>query len=404
MSIETRLRETGPRGGGGGGSSSNSGGLAGTGAYFILGSANASLPFSSVIQAGTSVSLSYSGTNLFVSSFSAGLLGTGGLTLTAGSSVTIVSDATSIYINAITNAGSSSAGLAGTGAFYLLQTSGNGTLPFSKRISAGSSVTTHTDATTFYINAITNAASSVVYAPTGGFYLAYTSDASLTAELILRAGSSVTTHTDSTFFYINATTSGGSSNSAGLAGTGPFYVLTSGNSTLPNSVAITKLQNAWVPLGPQQAKLYASTSAARIDAGTPTWRLLFSPTTQQYGVWQFIVPPDYGTSPFCRIAWSSDSSLAVAKTVTWLVDQWGMADNQGRASSIYADTFGGTNSISVALSAGYSSGTIMILTIPLATTVSLAASRLTSIRLSSSAGNVTGNQELVGMSFEYLRS
>ena len=65
---------------------------------------------------------------------------------------------------------SNSAGLAGTGNYYIVGSSTPG-LPNSKIITAGSSITTHTDSTSFYINAITNAGSSIVYASTGAYYL-----------------------------------------------------------------------------------------------------------------------------------------------------------------------------------------------------------------------------------------
>lgn len=223
---------------------------------------------------------------------------------------------------------------------------------------------------------ILNSAGNSIFANVAGTNCyTFLSNTDGTVWRTLKAGSSVSIASDGTNIYITAITNAGASSS----GRGYLQML------------------------PQQAKLYSNTSAARIDAGTPTWRLLFSPTTQQYGQWQFICPPDYSSNPYVRIIWSSDSSLAVAKTVTWLVDQWGMADGQSGANGIYTDTYGGANTFSVALSAGYSSGTIMINTIPLATTVSFGASRLIDIRLSSSAGIVTGNQEMVGMTLEYTR-
>jgi len=219
---------------------------------------------------------------------------------------------------------------------------------------------------------------------------------------------------------------GGSSSSAGLAGTGVYYLGTSDNSTWPNWLVIQPgssitsfisgsnyVLNAvtgggaantnigtggWLHLPVQSAKLYANTSAARIDAGTPVWRLLFSPTTQQYGVWQFILPNDYSGSPAAQVIFSSDSSLSVAKSTQWLIDQWGFANSQG---NIYVDTFGGTNSTTVALSAGYSAGLVQIITVPLATLSSFGAGNLIKLRISSSAGNVTGNQELIGLSLFY---
>lgn len=208
---------------------------------------------------------------------------------------------------------------------------------------------------------------------TGNFLVSWSSDPLLTNEKILTAGSSITVRTDAGAIYIDAITNAAASNTN--IGTGGFLQL---------------------PI--YSAKLYSSTSAARIDAGTATWRLLFSSTTQQYGIWQFVLPFDYSGSPACQLIFSSASSLSVAKSVSWVVDQWGLGNSQ---NSIYIDTFGGTNTTTVALSAGYSAGLVQILTVPLANTNSLAAGNLIKLRVSSSAGNVTGNQELVGLSLFY---
>lgn len=177
MSIETRLRNTGFPPSVGGGGSSNSAGLAGTGLYYLVGSTESTLPSSKVLTPGANISFSTDGTTLTISS------NTGGA--------------------------SNSAGLMGTGLFFLLHTSGNSTSPFSKLISAGSSVTTHTDGTSFYINAITNAsASSAGLAGTGSFYMAWSSDPLLSNEKVFTAGSSVTVRTDSTSIYVDAITAG----------------------------------------------------------------------------------------------------------------------------------------------------------------------------------------------------
>lgn len=210
-------------------------------------------------------------------------------------------------------------------------------------------------------------------AGTGIFAVTYLADGTLSNEKILTAGSSVTLHTDSTSIYVNATTGAGAANTN--IGSG-----------------------GWMSLPVQSAKLYPNDSAARIDAGTPVWRLLFSPTTQQYGVWQFVLPNDYSGSPAAQIIFSSGSSIAVAKSVQWLVDQWGYGNSQ---SSIYIDSFAGANSTTIALSAGYSAGLIQILTVPLALANSFAAGNLIKLRVSSSAGNVTGSQELVGLGLFY---
>lgn len=274
-------------------------------------------------------------------------------------------------------ASSQSAGLAGTGPFYLTHTSGNATIPNSKVLKAGSSVTTHTDSTSIYINATTGggAASSGGLMSTGGLFVAWSSDTTMSNERVLMAGSSVTIITDATSIYINAITNSGAASST----PGSFFIM------------------------PEQAKLYANSSAARIDAGTPFFRLLFSPTVQQYGTFSFIVPADYSSAPYMRLFYGADSDIASVRSISWVVNLWGIAANQNRAMGYYADTFGGNNTVAIGLSAGYSSGTIQMLTIPLTTAVSFAAGRLINLRLSGSGG-LMGNAEFIGGSLEYTKA
>ena len=58
------------------------------------------------------------------------------------------------------------------------------------------------------INGASSGGSGSVYAPTGGSYVTYASETALTSERILTAGSSVTIVTDATSVYINALTNG----------------------------------------------------------------------------------------------------------------------------------------------------------------------------------------------------
>jgi len=266
--------------------SSTSAGLMGTGGFFATWSSDTTMSNERVITAGTNISLLTDATNIYFSSFSAGLQGTGGLILTAGtnvsintdstaiyinaitgvaaasgglmgtanflvawssdpllsnekiltagSSVTIVTDSTAIYINAITGAGATSAGLAGTGPFYLLHTSGNGTLPLSKIISAGNNITITTDANAVFIAATTGAAAGTGgLMGTGGFFVAWSNDGTMSNERILTAGTNVTLRTDATTLWVD-------SNSAGLQGTGGL-ILTAGTgiSILTDSTTIT---------------------------------------------------------------------------------------------------------------------------------------------------------------------
>ena len=218
-----------------------SGGLAGTGFYYLVGSNQAGLPFSKVV--------------------------------TAGSSVTIHTDSTAFYINAITSLFAGSGGLASTGGYYAVWSS-DPLLSNEKIITAGSSVTLHTDATAIYINATTSLGSSVVYAPSGGPYIAYTSDGTLSAEKILTAGSSVSIHTDSTFFYINALTGAGAS-SGGLAGTGSFYAVWSSDPLLSNEKVITA--GSSVTLHTDAGAIYIN---ATTSLGASSFLSVIKPTIQ----------------------------------------------------------------------------------------------------------------------------
>lgn len=374
MSLETRLRNTGQQGGVSSGSASSSAGLAGTDGLFVVTSASPLFPNSRILSAGSSVTIVTDSTRVYITALTPGA----GVTAAAGSNGWVQFNSQ--------NALAANSGLIwdNTG-FTLTVSGGTGGLVTAYQISAGVLRLATSLAVDYGGTGAATFGSGLVYSASGGTNALQTVSVTTAFGLLginsnnatlefknLVAGNNVTFTYQKTGITIAATTGAAAS-------------------TRPGTYNLL----------PQQAKLYANTSAARIDAGTPTWRLLFSPTTQQYGVWQLMVPAEYNFNPYFRIAFSSDSSLAVAKSVTWSIEQWGMQFGQSGANGIYADTFGGANTFSLALSAGYSSGTLMMLTIPLATTISLNASRLVSFRVSSSAGNVTGNQELTGLTFEY---
>lgn len=269
-----------------------------------------------------------------------------------------------------------SAGLAGTGATYILSSLAV-EFPDALYIKPGSSVTTHITGSNLFINATTSTfAGSSGLAGKDAVYVLSSYNSEYTNAVYIRPGSSVTTHITGSNLFINATTSAGASSGG----------------------------RGFVQLLPQQAKLYPSNSAARIDAGTAWWRLLFSSTTQQYGIWQFIVPYDYSSNPYIRLAWAVGSTFAVVTSNTWTVEQFGISHDITilPASYLYLDTFGGANSITIGLSAGYSSGTVQFSTIPLATVVSLDAGNLTKFRISNT-GQSVGDRILAGATFEYSR-
>lgn len=109
-----------------------------------------------------------------------------------------------------TTAVAASGGLASTGGLFTVY-SASPLFPNSRIITAGSSVTVTTDATSIYISALTPSlsANSGGLMGTGGFFVAWSSDTTMSNEKVLTAGSSVTMHTDSTAIYINATTGAG---------------------------------------------------------------------------------------------------------------------------------------------------------------------------------------------------
>jgi len=401
------------------------GGLAGTGGFYVMSTANTAYPNSRQLQAGSSTIVRTDGPNIYIDAItpgaaasSGGLAGTGGFfvlstantawpnarQLVSGSSTTVRTDGTNIYIDATTSAGGSSGGLAGTGGFFVLSTA-NTAWPNSRQFLAGSSTIVRTDGTNIYVDAITPgaAASSGGLAGTGGFFVLSTANTAWPNARQLVSGSSTTVRTDGTNIYIDATTSAGGS-SGGLAGTGNTYIFSSLVAGYPNALYIkpgssvtvhitgsnmfvNALTNGFgknfMPLLPQQSKMYPSTSAARVDAATAWWRLLYSQLTQQYGVWQFICPPDYGSNPYIRLSYCLCSTLAAAKTTIWGVSQWGIPDSLTITPTayLYLDTFGTINTMGIALSAGYSSGTIQMMTIPLVNAISLAAGNLIRIRI-----------------------
>lgn len=425
MSIETRVRQTGNLGGGGGSALASSSGLAGTTPSYLLNSGNGTLPNSLILKAGSSVTLASDGTAVYITAItnaggaasSAGLAGTGVFYLgtsanstwpnwfvvTPGSSMTAFTSGSNYVLNAVTSLFAGSGGLAGTGLFYL-GSSANSAFANWFVVTPGSSVSIFTSGSNFVINAITNTfAGSAGLAGTGVFYLGTSANSTWPNWFVLTAGSSITTFTSGSNFVINATTGGGASSSAGLAGTGAFYLVTSGNSTLPNAVTYASAATGFFYLAPQAAQLYPSNSAARIDAGSGIWRLLYSATTAQAGKWQWVMPQDYSGSPKLRVLFSSDSGLGATKTVIWYADAWGR--NPSTASSfLYNDTWGTVNTVTLTLPNTYVAGQMTSTIISLANVVSWQAGNFVRLRLTQSGGTVVGNTELLAAMLEYTRA
>ncbi len=173
-------------------------------------------------------------------------------TLTAGSSVTTHTDATAFYVNATTFDATSLKVYAPTGGNYIAF-SADANLSAEKVLTAGSSVTTHTDASAFYVNATTNANIS------GASYITFAADAALSAEKTLTAGSSVTTHTDATAFYVNATTFNATTLKV-YAPTGGNYVAFAADGDLSAEKVITASDNIVINTGATTVGISATTS------------------------------------------------------------------------------------------------------------------------------------------------
>lgn len=102
--------------------------------------------------------------------------------------------------------GASGAVYAPTGGFYVAWSS-DILLSAEKVLTAGSSVNITTDSTAIYINALTNAAGGITYAPTGGFYVTWSADTLLSSEKILTASDNVVVTTGASNIWISAVTS-----------------------------------------------------------------------------------------------------------------------------------------------------------------------------------------------------
>lgn len=171
----------------------------------------------------------------------AGLGLTGGGNLGADRTINLVTGGAGQYV--ITSNGApqgiswiDTAGVGGgpvyapTGGFYAVYAA-DANLSAEKVITAGSSIVIITDATAIYISALTNAAGGTIYAPTGGEYVTYIANGTLTAEKVLTAGTNVTITTDASAIYVNAET-GASTTTVFFAPTGGEYITYVANNTL----------------------------------------------------------------------------------------------------------------------------------------------------------------------------
>lgn len=253
--LETRLRSFfyDTTGGSGSGSSVV---YAPTGGPYVLYSANAALPAGRIIAGSDNITIVSSGTSILISANTG--TGSGGSTSTAGlvqsslliSTIYPLSGGGDLSVNRshsvdtlflvntgrqITGAGGLTGGgnfstdrtisltvpvatsLGGIGrttigsATTLLGVNSDGlTLSYYPLIASNNAIV-NIIGSAWYISAITNAGggSSVVYAPTGGPYVCFTSNSVLTSELVLTASNNITITTNGTLIYLSANTGGG---------------------------------------------------------------------------------------------------------------------------------------------------------------------------------------------------
>jgi hypothetical protein len=152
-------------------------------------------------------SLYFAGSGIGFVTFKAEANLTGEKVLTAGSSVTIVTDATTLWINAITNA-AGGVTYAGTGAMYVMAETNDANMTAAKILIAGSNVTITTAAGAIWINATTGAGGSgATYAATGGYFImTQTNDANLLNASLLMSGTGASIRTDGGATYVDVTT------------------------------------------------------------------------------------------------------------------------------------------------------------------------------------------------------
>ena len=230
MSIETRLRNTGQQGGVGGGGSSDSAGLAGSGGLYVVTSASPLLPNSRILAAGSSTLVRTDSTSIYVDATTATPI------VYASTAPRYVLDWLSTPDPSLPNAQITVQAVGikistvVSSMIFEVRTNFivSSAAPFNTKapLLGGSGF--------FSTSGMTLALDTLALAGSGSYYIVGSTQTALINSKVLTAGSSVTTHTDATAFYINAITSAGAS-SGGLAGTGGLYVVTSASPLLPGS-------------------------------------------------------------------------------------------------------------------------------------------------------------------------
>lgn len=189
-----------------------------------------------------------------------------GLRLTGGDNAFVTTGFGFIFVNAIT-----STVIAQSGGTVYAPTGGNyiafledSDLTNEKVLTASNNITITTDGTSVFITALTPTvvaqSGGTVYAPTGGNYVAFLADANLSNEKVLTASNNITITTDATTIWLSANT-GASGASVTYAPTGGEYVTWVANNTLTNEKVLTASNNITITTGASTVLISANTGA-----------------------------------------------------------------------------------------------------------------------------------------------
>jgi len=169
--------------------------------------------------------------------------------------------------------------------------------------------------------------------------------------------------------------------------------------TITSSYVSGRKGFVWFPI--QSAKL-PSTSSARIDAGNRTWRLLFDPTSNQSASWQFVIPPDYASSPKIYMKYSVTAAQGIpVSSSAWAFKT--AAVGQG----ITVDTFTTASTVLTAsVSSSQAANTMITTSLSLTNSTNITASEMLVFEVERLASNVidtvSTDVAIHGLMFEYV--
>ncbi len=138
---------------------------------------------------------------------------------------------------------------------------------------------------------------------------------------------------------------------------------------------------------------------ARLSAAENSWKLLFGDTSDESGIWQFVMPPNFSSNLKCRLLYSMASATSGAVDMEVSV----MATTPGDATDENIDSYDSTNVLvdAVPATAGY----LKQMLFTLSSKDNAVAGDLVKIKINRDANNVsdtaTGDLELLGICIEY---